>query len=154
MEHKWIINRTKNARTSKMQMYANILRTNLNQEADISDLIIFGFTRQMYDWWNSYLFDQHKRLILESKKKNEEGELILRVNGQPINDSVECLIFNIAKQFIGRYPRLNQNIRDYLHNLRCRSMSQFSEYNDYFMNSVYKLEDSQNVYWREKYIAG
>lgn len=33
-------------------------------------------------------------------------------------------------------------------------MTQYSEYHDYFMNTIYKMTDSSNVFWKEKYIAG
>lgn len=75
-------------------------------------------------------------------------------DGESINDSVTSLLYNIGRQFIGRYPRYEQNLRDYLINLKCRSMTQYAEYNDYFMNTVYKMTNSANDFWKEKYIAG
>lgn len=37
-------------------------------------------------------------------------------NGEPINDSVTCLLYNIGRQFVGRYPRFEHNLRNYLIN--------------------------------------
>lgn len=126
----------------KMQMYANALRQVGNTELAITKLITSGFTGQLGDWWGTYLTDEQIRLIEQNVQKDEQGEIIFMADGEPINDSVTSLLFNIGRQFIGRYPRYEQNLRDYLINLKCRSMTQYSEYHDYFMNVIYKMADS------------
>ncbi|XLV02595.1 hypothetical protein S245_016932, partial [Arachis hypogaea] len=78
---------------------------------------------------------------------NDQNEPIIGEDGEPIPDAVNTLIFTIASHFIDRSAELFSK-------LRCKTLSDFRWYKDTFLTRVYTREDSQQPFWKEKFLAG
>ena len=70
-----------------MQMAATAYLTD-NDDWNVSQLLITGFTGTVKQWWENFLTDKERFHV--SKSVNEEGE----------QDSVTRLIYAIVKHFI------------------------------------------------------
>ncbi|KAL5142063.1 polyprotein [Glycine soja] len=71
-----------------------------------------------------------------------------------IPDAVNTLIFTIAQHFIGDPSLWKDRSAKLLLNLKCRTLADFRWYRDTFLTTVYTMEDSQQPFWKEKFLAG
>ena len=67
---------------------------------------------------------------------------------------VNTLIFTIAQHFIGNPSLWKDRSTKLLSNLKCRTSADFRWYRDTFLTRVYTREDSQQPFWKEKFLAG
>ncbi|XLT51433.1 hypothetical protein HN873_044037 [Arachis hypogaea] len=95
-----------------------------------------------------------KTLNLFCHKVNDQNEPIIGDDGEPIPDAVNTLIFTIASHFIGDPSLWKDRSAELLSNLRCKTLSDFGRYKDTFLTRVYTREDSQQPFWKEKFLAG
>ncbi|QHO00749.1 uncharacterized protein DS421_13g409080 [Arachis hypogaea] len=84
---------------------------------------------------------------------NDQNESILGDDGEPIPDVVNTLIFTIAIHFIGDPSLWKDRSAELLSKLRCKTLSDFRWYEDTFLARVYTREDSQQPFWKEKFLA-
>ncbi|XLU95011.1 hypothetical protein S245_009363, partial [Arachis hypogaea] len=123
-------------------------------EEAIANVIISGFSGQLKDCWDNYLFDDKKQSIFSAVKVNDQNEPIIGDNGEPIPDAINTLIFTIASHFIGDPSLWKDRSAELLFNLRCKTLSDFRWYKDTFLTKVYTRDDSQQPFWKEKFLAG
>ncbi|QHO22123.1 polyprotein [Arachis hypogaea] len=123
-------------------------------EEAIANVIVFGFSGQLKGWWDNYLSDNQKHSIFSAIKVNDQNEPIIGDDGEPIPDAVNTLIFTIASHFIGDPSLWKDRSAELLSNLRCKTLSDFRWYKDTFLTRVYTREDSQQPFWKEKFLAG
>ncbi|KAJ8543610.1 hypothetical protein K7X08_006133 [Anisodus acutangulus] len=139
----------------QMTMAANAYKTqNGTQDKTIADLLIAGFSGQLKGWWDNYLADQQKEDILNSIKTDEEGLPILDEQGEPLQDAVATLILTISLNFIGDSSHLKDKNAELLSNLKCKQLSDFQWYKNTFLTRVMLREDSNQPFWKEKFLAG
>ncbi|QHO22124.1 uncharacterized protein DS421_12g352480 [Arachis hypogaea] len=123
-------------------------------EEAIANVIVSGFSGQLKGWWDNYLSDNQKHSIFSAIKVNDQNEPIIGDDGEPIPDAVNTLIFTIASHFIGDPSLWKDRLAELLSNLRCKTLSDFRWYKDTFLTRVYTREDSQQPFWKEKFLAG
>ncbi|KAG4980251.1 hypothetical protein JHK82_033487 [Glycine max] len=81
-------------------------------------------------------------------------KVITNDDDKEILDAVNTLIFTIAQHFIGDPSLWKDRSAELLSNLKCRTLADFRWYRDTFLTRVYTREDSQQPFWKEKFIAG
>ena len=123
-------------------------------DRSVAELIIAGFSGQLKGWWDYHLTIQQQIDILYSIQKDEEGLPILDSLGNTIQDVVSTLILTIAWHFIGDSSHLKDKNADLLSNLRCKKLSDFQWYRSTFLTRVMLREDSNQPFWKEKFLAG
>ncbi|QHN82230.1 uncharacterized protein DS421_20g693950 [Arachis hypogaea] len=123
-------------------------------EEAIANVIVSGFSGQLKGWWDNYLSDNQKHSIFSAIKVNDQNEPIIGDDGEPIPNAVNTLIFTIASHFIGDPSLWKDRSAELLSNLRCKTLSDFRWYKDTFLTRVYTREDSQQPFWKEKFLAG
>ena len=100
------------------------------------------FTSQLKGWWDKHLTNIEKSQILEAIKLNANGGVVIDLNGDPIFDVVNTLIFTITKHFI-RYPNLwKDKLAKLLSNLKCRTFGDFAWYKNAFFSRIYSRSNS------------
>ncbi|KAH1241632.1 polyprotein [Glycine max] len=82
------------------------------------------------------------------------GKVITNDDDKEIPDAVNTLIFTIAQHFIGNPSLWKDRSAELLSNLKCRTLADFRWYRDPFLTRVYTREDSQQPFWKEKFLAG
>ena len=82
------------------------------------------------------------------------GKVITNDNNKEIPDAINTLIFTIVQHFIGDLPLWKDRSPKLLSNLKCRTLTDFRWYRDTFLARVYIREDSQQPFWKEKFLAG
>ncbi|KAH1249428.1 hypothetical protein GmHk_05G012775 [Glycine max] len=82
------------------------------------------------------------------------GKVITNDDDKEIPDAVNTLIFTIAQHFIGDPSLWKDRSAELLSNLKCRTLADFRWYRDTFLTRVYTREDSQQPFWKEKFLAG
>ncbi|XLS44448.1 hypothetical protein HN51_001313 [Arachis hypogaea] len=95
-----------------------------------------------------------KKSIFSAIRVNDQNEPIIGDDGEPIPDVVNTLIFTIASHFIGDPSIWKDHSAELLSNLRCKTLSDFRWYKETFLTRVYTREDSQQPFWKEKFLAG
>jgi hypothetical protein len=70
------------------------------------------------------------------------------------SDAVNTLFYTIVEHFIGTPSHLTSRVHDQLSNLRCPTLSDFRWYKDVFLSRVMLREDSNQPFWKEKFING
>ncbi|KAL5129400.1 polyprotein [Glycine soja] len=85
---------------------------------------------------------------------NLNGKVITNDDDKEIPDAVNTLIFTIAQHFIGDPSLWKDRSAELLSNLKCRTLADFRWYRDTFLTRVYTREDSQQPFWKEKFLAG
>ncbi|QHO49641.1 uncharacterized protein DS421_1g15740 [Arachis hypogaea] len=123
-------------------------------EEAIANVIVSGFSGQLKGWWDNYISDNQKHSIFSAIKVNDQNEPIIGDDGEPIPDAVNTLIFTIASHFIGDPSLWKDRSAELLSNLKCKTLSDFRWYKDTFLTRVYTREDSQQSFWKEKFLAG
>uniref|UniRef100_A0A7N0V222 CCHC-type domain-containing protein n=1 Tax=Kalanchoe fedtschenkoi TaxID=63787 RepID=A0A7N0V222_KALFE len=58
------------------------------------------------------------------------------------------------EHFTGRVSDNNENIRTFLQNLRCKTLTNFRWYKDAFLNRVMELPECNSSHWKSKFIDG
>ncbi|KAH1254682.1 hypothetical protein GmHk_04G011067 [Glycine max] len=82
------------------------------------------------------------------------GKVITNDDDKEIPNAVNTLIFTIAQHFIGDPSLWKDRSAELLSNLKCRTLADFRWYRDTFLTRVYTREDSQQPFWKEKFLAG
>ncbi|KAH1188242.1 hypothetical protein GmHk_U059792 [Glycine max] len=82
------------------------------------------------------------------------GKVITNDDDKEIPDAVNTLIFTIAQHFIGDPSLWKDRSAELLSNLKCRTLADFRWYRDTFLTRVYTREDSQQPFWKEKFLVG
>jgi hypothetical protein len=67
---------------------------------------------------------------------------------------VSTLILIISLYFVGDHSHLKDKNADLLSNLRCKKLSDFQWYKNTFLTHVMLQEDSNQPFWKEKFLAG
>ncbi|RDY08396.1 hypothetical protein CR513_07375, partial [Mucuna pruriens] len=83
-----------------------------------------------------------------------DGKVIINEDKEEIPDTVNTLIFTIAQHFIGDPSLWNDRSAELLSNLKCKTLADFRWYRDTFLTRVYTREDSQQPFWKEKFLVG
>uniref|UniRef100_A0A0R0KJ75 DUF7746 domain-containing protein n=1 Tax=Glycine max TaxID=3847 RepID=A0A0R0KJ75_SOYBN len=105
----------------------------------IVDILVAGFSSQLKGC--AIKTDLNEKVI--TNDDNEE-----------IPDVVNTLIFTIAQHFIGDPSLWKDRIVELISNLKCRTLAGFRWYRDTFLTRVYTREDSQQSFWKEKFLVG
>ncbi|GJT94128.1 hypothetical protein Tco_1082973 [Tanacetum coccineum] len=84
----------------EMTMAANAYKVHKNNELQIVQHLVAGFTGTLKGWWDSYLTEQEKWIILNAKKTIIKTENNIQTETQ-IEDMTNTLIFAILKNFVG-----------------------------------------------------
>ncbi|KAH1198911.1 hypothetical protein GmHk_18G052386 [Glycine max] len=82
------------------------------------------------------------------------GKVITNDDDKEIPDAINTLIFTISQHFIGDPSLWKDRSAELLSNLKCRTLADFRWYKDTFLTRVYTREDSQQPFWKEKFLAG
>ena len=64
------------------------------------------------------------------------------------------LILTIFLHFIGDPSHLTDKNGELLSNLRCKKLSDFLTYKNTFLTKIMLREDSNQPFWKEKFLAG
>ncbi|KAL5193846.1 polyprotein [Glycine soja] len=123
-------------------------------EETIIDILVAGFSGQLKGWWDNYLTNEEKSKIYSAVKTDLNGKVITNDDDKEIPDTVNTLIFTIAQHFIGDPSLWKDRSAELLSNLKCRTLADFRWYRDTFLTRVYTREDSQQPFWKEKFLAG
>uniref|UniRef100_A0A0R0ESJ6 Retropepsins domain-containing protein n=1 Tax=Glycine max TaxID=3847 RepID=A0A0R0ESJ6_SOYBN len=86
-------------------------------------------------------------------KTDLNGKVITNDDDKEIPDVVNTLIFTIAQHFIGDPSLWKDRFTELLSNLKCRTLADFRWYRDTFLTRVYTKEDSQQPFWKEKFLV-
>ncbi|XP_057444755.1 uncharacterized protein LOC130737001 [Lotus japonicus] len=128
--------------------------SNNSPENLIVEILIAGFCGQLKGWWDNYLTEEERLQVLSAIKHDDENNPIRGEDGDYTSDAVNTLIFTIAQHFIGNPSLIKDRSGDLLFNLKCKSLGDFRWYKDTFLTRVYTREDSQQAFWKEKFLAG
>jgi len=124
-------------------------------QPEVVDLLVKGFTGTLQSWWEKHLTDESRASIRSAVKTNEEGIPIFNEKiGLGDYDAVNTLFYTIVEHFIGTPSHLASRVHDQLSNLRCPTLSDFRWYKDVFLSRVMLREDSNQPFWKEKFING
>ncbi|CAL2226380.1 unnamed protein product [Prunus armeniaca] len=139
-----------------MSMVANSYITNHSfRQSEIVPLLVTGFTGTLRYWWDKHLTPESKNLIIHVVKLNEDGIPIFDEQiGQGIEDGVNTLFYTIIEHFIGTPSNTIARIHDQLSNLKCPKLSDFRWYKDVFISRVMLRDDSNQPFWKEKFVNG
>ncbi|KAH1215118.1 hypothetical protein GmHk_13G036344 [Glycine max] len=138
-----------------MTMVATAYQTSHEcSEETIIDILVAGFSGQLKGWWDNYLTNEEKSKIYSAVKTDLNGKVITNDDDKEIPDTVNTLIFAIAQHFIGDPSLWKDRSAELLSNLKCRTLADFRWYRDTFLTRVYTREDSQQPFWKEKFLAG
>ncbi|KAL5137741.1 hypothetical protein HKD37_10G028067 [Glycine soja] len=122
-----------------MTMVATAYQTSHEcSEETIIDILVAGYSRQLKGWWDNHLTNEENAV-----KTDLNGKVITNDDDKEIPDAVNTLIFTIAQHFIGD-PSLWKD----------RTLADFRWYRDTFLTRVYTREDSQQPFWKEKFLVG
>ncbi|KAL5127898.1 polyprotein [Glycine soja] len=91
---------------------------------------------------------------MDAVKTDLNRKVITNDDEKEIPDTVNTLIFTIARHFIGDPSLWKDRSTELLSNLKCRTLADFRWYKDTFLTRVYTREDSQQPFWKEKFLAG
>ncbi|KAG5066364.1 hypothetical protein JHK86_010095 [Glycine max] len=103
---------------------------------------------------------QHMTMVATTYQTSHEfktdlnGKVITNDDDKEIPNAVNTLIFTIAQHFIGDPSLWKDRSVELLSNLKCRTLADFRWYRDTFLTRVYTREDSQQPFWKEKFLAG
>ncbi|KAI5339378.1 hypothetical protein L3X38_018650 [Prunus dulcis] len=139
-----------------MSMVANSYITNHSfKQSEIVPLLVTGFTGTLRYWWDKHLTPESKNRIIYAVKLNEDGlPMFGEQIGQGFEDGVNTLFYTIIEHFIGTPSNTTARIHDQLSNLRCPKLSDFRWYKDVFISRVMLRDDSNQPFWKEKFING
>ncbi|KAG4907205.1 hypothetical protein JHK82_055868 [Glycine max] len=123
-----------------MTMVATTYQTSYEcSEETIIDILVAGFSGQLKGC---------------AVKTDLNGKIITNDDDKEIPDTINTLIFTIAQHFIGDPSLWKDSSAELLSNLKCRTLADFRWYRDTFLTRVYTREDSQQPFWKEKFLVG
>ena len=138
-----------------MTMAANAYKTqSFASDRAIAEIIIASSTGQLKSWWDYHLIDIQQLEILNSIQVDSDGEPIYNELGETIQDAVSTLILTISLHFIGDPSLLKDKNVELLSNLKCKKLSDFLYYKTTFLTRLMLREDSNQDFWKEKFLAG
>jgi hypothetical protein len=139
-----------------MTMVSNSYATNHSLgQPKVIDLLVSGFTWTLQAWWEKHLTDESKNNIKYDVKTDAEGIPIFNEEvGLGISDAVNTLFYTIIEHFIGTPSYFRSRIHDQLSNLKCPTLNDFRWYKDVFLSRVMLRDDSNQPFWKEKFING
>jgi hypothetical protein len=139
-----------------MTMVSNSYATNHGlSQPEVIDLLVSGFAGTLQAWWEKHLTNESKESIKYAVKTNAEGIPIFNEEiGLGNFDAINTLFYTIIEHFIGTISHLTSRIHDQLSNLRCPTLSNFRWYKDVFLSRVMSRDDSNQPFWKEKFING
>jgi hypothetical protein len=139
----------------QMTMEANAYKTQTGTpDKAIAELLIAGFSGQLKGWWDYHLTEIDHLHILNSIQTYEDQTPILDPSGNTIQNDVSTLILTISLHFVGDPSHLKDKNAELLSNLRCKKLSDFQWYKNTFLTRVMLREDSNQPFWKEKFLAG
>src|SRR5262249_27331748 len=71
-----------------------------------------------------------------------------------IENAVATLIFTISAHFLGDPTHIKDKNAELLSNLKCKKLSDFTWYKDTFLSRIMLRDDSNQPFWKEKFLAG
>jgi hypothetical protein len=83
----------------------------------------------------------------------EEQTPILDSSGNTIQNIVSTLILTISLHFVRDPSYLKDKNVEILLNLKCKKLSDF-QWNNTFLSRVILREDSNQTFWKEKFLVG
>jgi len=138
-----------------MTMAANAYKTQTGtSDKVIAELFIASFSSQLKGWWNYHLTETDHLHILNSVQTYEDQTPILDPSGNNIQDAMSTLILTISLHFVGDPSYLKDKNAKLLSNLRCKKLNDFQWYKNTFLTRVMLREDSNQPFWKEKFLAG
>jgi hypothetical protein len=141
-------------KSTHMTMVSNSYATNHGlSQPEVIDLLVSGFTGTLQAWWEKHLTDESKDSIKYAVKTDAEGLPMFNEDvGLGHSDAINTLFYTIIEHFIGTPSHLTSRIHDQLSNLRCPTLSDFRWYKDVFLSRVMLKDDSNQPFWKEKFI--
>ncbi|CAN1153791.1 hypothetical protein LINPERPRIM_LOCUS14938 [Linum perenne] len=127
-----------------MLMFATAAKAKGNNELQIVQALVCGFSGQLKGWWDFYLTSEARNHVLT----------VVKNQPRHVPDSVHTLLFTIATHFIGTTTINMDRTYEQLINLRCPTLSHFQWYRDVFFSKVFLREDCQHDFWKEKFLSG
>ncbi|WOH09472.1 hypothetical protein DCAR_0728929 [Daucus carota subsp. sativus] len=138
-------------------MVASSYLTSFNNlgQPEIVAILAGGFTGTIRAWWDKHLTTETRDSIMYAIQKDDEGNPIFDIDiGMGPPDGINTLIYTIIKHFIGTPSNITERIHDQLSNLTCPTLSDFRWYKDVFTSRVMMRDDSNNSFWKEKFVNG
>jgi len=138
-----------------MTMTANAYKTQTRTpDKAIAELLIVGFCGQLKGWWDYHLTEIDHLHILNSIQIIEDQTPILDPSRNTIQDVVSTLILTISLHFVGDASHLKDKNAELLSNLQCKKLSDFQWYKNTLLTRVMLRKDSNQPFWKEKFLAG
>jgi hypothetical protein len=139
----------------QMTMVTNAYKTQIETpDKAIAELLIAGFSGQLKGWWDYHLTETDHLHILNSIQTYEDQTPIFNPSGNTFQDVVSTLILTISLHFVGDPSHLKEKNAELLSNLRCKKLSDFQWYKNTFLTRVMLREDSNQPFWKEKFLVG
>jgi len=137
-----------------MTMAANAYKTQIGTpDKAIVELFITGFSSQLKGWWDYHLIETNHLHILNSFQTYEDQTPILEPSGNTIQNVVSARILTIFLHFVRDPSHLKDKNVELLSNLKCKKLSDFQWYKHTFLTRVMLREDSNQPFWKEKFLA-
>ena len=92
--------------------------------------------------------------ILSAIQTFDDGTSFFDDYGNTVQDAVSTLILTISLHFVGDPSHLKDKNAELLSNLHCKKLSDFQTYKNTFLTRVMLREDSNQPFWKEKFLAG
>ena len=134
-------------------MAASAYKVKGNSDHNTAVLITAGFSGQLKGWWDNYINPEERTSILNKKKIIVKTENNVQIQTEE-DDMVNTLIFTIMKHFIGDPSHFQTRSSETLINHTCPTLTDFRQYKDVFLTKVFTRTDSDNTFWKERFIAG
>jgi len=139
----------------QMTMTANAYKTQTRtSDKAIVEFLIAGFSGQLKGWLDYHLIEMDHLHILNSIQTYEDQTPIIDPLGNTIQDDVSTLILTISLHFVGDPSHLKDKNVELPFNLRCKKLSDFQWYKNIFLTHVMLRKDSNQPFWKEKFITG
>ncbi|XP_042520072.1 uncharacterized protein LOC122093711 [Macadamia integrifolia] len=138
----------------EMTMVSNSHRIKNTADSVVATLLISGFAGQLKGWWDYILTENQKTEILTAIQTTSDGTPLLDLEGDPVEDVINTLIFNIVNYFLGNHSLLKHRTAKQLSNLRCKKLHDFKWYKDTFLTKVLTRPDANLLCWKEKFLTG
>ncbi|ESQ30993.1 hypothetical protein EUTSA_v10012124mg [Eutrema salsugineum] len=137
-----------------IEQYHDGKNSSRNEDKTVAELLIAGFSGQLKGWWDNYLNNQQHSEILDVIKTDEDNVPILDNFETPQQDAVATLVIAITLHFIGDPSEPRDMNAELLSNIKCKRLSDFHLYKNAFLTRVLLRLDSNQPFWKEKFLAG
>ncbi|XP_027351225.1 uncharacterized protein LOC113862335 [Abrus precatorius] len=118
----------------------------------IVHILVTGFFGQLKGWWDNYLTKTDRENILSVVKIDDTGKAIVN-NDEQLRDALYTILYIISQHFLGDPSLSRDRSAELLSNLKCRTLDDYKCYKDTFLSRVYTREDSQQPFWKEKFLV-